>query len=166
MKNIKKINKKRSFAPSFWNRMSNSQKWLMVITLVIFVITTLPFTMVLSIGLLPSFTILLTDPRNTSKLIIVGCFNLAGVFVYLMHIFGNYSLENAFLVMSDVFNLIIMLSSAALGLIIYRELPNLFIFLSKNSNQHRLKNIDERLEKLTEEWGNEIISNQLSSPHK
>lgn len=34
--------------------------------------------MVLLIGLLPTFTILITDPKNTDKLVIVGSFNLAG----------------------------------------------------------------------------------------
>lgn len=155
---MKPLKKKKTPRPFFWNRMSPSQKWLMLLTLAIFLLSTLPFTIVLFIGLLPTFTILLTSPQNTPKLIIVGGFNFAGVLFYIFNIFGNYSLENAFLVVSNVFNLIIMLSSAALGLIIYTELPNLFIFFSNNSAERRLKEIDQRLEQLTEEWGPEILA--------
>ena len=52
-----------------------------------------------------------------------------------------------------------MLSSAAIGLIIYSELPNLFLFFSRISAQRRLENINKRLEKMAEEWGQEILNN-------
>lgn len=74
-------------------KLSTFQKWCALITFLIVLLTTLPFTIVLLIGMLPTFTILLTDPRNSSKLIIVGCFNLAGVFVYILDIIGNFSLR-------------------------------------------------------------------------
>ena len=56
-----------------------------------------------------------------------------------------------------------MLSSAAIGLIIYSELPNLFLFFSRISTQKRLENINKKLEKLTEEWGDEILNNQVAN---
>lgn len=76
-----------------FKKLSTFQKWCALITFLIVLLTTLPFTIVLLIGMLPTFTILLTDPRNSSKLIIVGCFNLAGVFVYILDIIGNFSLR-------------------------------------------------------------------------
>lgn len=116
--------------------------------------------------MLPTFTILLTDPKNSSKLIIVGCFNLAGVFVYILDIIGNFSITHAFIIVSNIFNLIIMLSSAAIGLIVYSELPNLFLFFSRISAQKRLENIDRKLERLTEEWGENILNNQAAPQEK
>ncbi len=147
----------------FFRNMSVFQKWGMLITLLIFLTATLPFTIVLLIGMLPTITILMTDPRNNPKLIIVGCFNLAGVFVYILDIISNFSISYAFVAVTNIFNLIIMLSSAAIGLIIYSELPNLFLFFSRISTQKRLENINKKLEKLTEEWGDEILNNQVAN---
>jgi len=147
----------------FFKKMSVFQKWSMLITLLIFLTATLPFAIVLLIGMLPTLTILLTDPRNNPKLIIVGCFNLAGVFVYILDIISNFSIAYAFVIITNIFNLIIMLSSAALGLIIYSEIPNIFLFFSKISAQKRLENINNKLEKLAEEWGNDILNNQIAT---
>ena len=143
-----------------FKKLSTFQKWCALITFLIVLLTTLPFTIVLLIGMLPTFTILLTDPRNSSKLIIVG------VFGYILDIIGNFSLTHAFVVVGNIFNLIIMLSSAAFGLIVYSELPNLFLFFSRISAQKRLENIDRKLERLTEEWGDEILNNQASAKEK
>lgn len=145
-----------------FKNMSIFKKWGMLITILIFLSATLPFTIVLLIGMLPTLTILLTDPKNNPKLIIVGCFNLAGVFVYILDIIGNFSIAYAFIIVTNIFNLVIMLSSAAIGLIIYSEIPNLFLFFSKISAQKRLENINSKLEKLTEEWGDEILNNQTA----
>ena len=147
-------------------RMSAFQKWCTAITLLFIIFATLPFNIVLFIGMLPTLTILITDPQNNSKLIIVGCFNLAGVFMYILDIIGNFSISHAFVIVGNIFNLIIMLSSAAIGLIIYSELPNLFLFFSRISAQKRLENIDRKLERLTEEWGESILNNQAAPQEK
>ena len=132
------------------------QKALIYIALIIAVCTTLPVMVVLLIGLLPTFTIMITDKNNTNKLIIVGCFNLSGVFIYLFHIISNFTVRDAFFIFSDIFNLIIMLGSAGLRLIVYMEVPNLFIYIYKIIAQKRLKQIDEQLNKLSEDWGETI----------
>lgn len=134
------------------------QKLLLLLGLVVLVITALPAVVILIIGLLPTITIILIDSKNTSKLTIVGCFNLAGVFVCLMNIFNQFNLNHAITILGNVFNIIIMLGAAALGMILYYELPNLFLLISKASAQRRLRNIDNKLEKIAEEWGNECIA--------
>ena len=55
-----------------------------------------------------------------------------------------------------------MLGAAALGMIVFFELPNLFVSISRASAQRKLHNIDSKLEKLSTDWGNEIIE-QISS---
>lgn len=138
-------------------RLSLIQKILLAAGLLIAILTTLPVMVVLLIGLLPTFTIMVTDKTNTNKLIIVGCFNLAGVFIYLFHVINNFTVRDAFFILSDIFNLIIMLGSAGLGLVVYLEVPNLFIYLSKVAAQKRLKTIDANLDKLAEDWGEGIL---------
>lgn len=137
-------------------RLNIFQKILLSLALLIAVVTTLPVMVVLLIGLLPTFTVLITDKTNTNKLIIVGCFNLAGVFIYLFHVISNFTIRDAFFIFSDIFNLIIMLGSAGLGLIVYLEVPNLFIYLYKIMAEKRLKTIDAQLDKLAQDWGEGI----------
>lgn len=159
---MKKENTKKPLAnlKKSYRKLSVVQKMILFIGLMFIVISTLPAVMVLLIGLLPTFTILITDPKNTDKLVIVGSFNLAGVFIYLVSIINTFTIHNAFFIVGDIFNLIIMLGSAGLGLVAYYEIPNLFIFLSKASAQKRLKNIDAKLTHLAEDWGSELIDRQ------
>jgi hypothetical protein len=49
-----------------------------------------------------------------------------------------------------------MLLAAALGIFLYYVLPDLFVYIFKNSAQHRLKIINAKLEKLKETWDNII----------
>lgn len=153
-------NKTKNKLKKSFSKLTMVQKWILLIGLGFIIVSTLPAVLVLLIGLLPTFTILITDPKNTNKLVIVGSFNLAGVFIYLMSIMNNFTIHDAFSIVGDIFNLIIMLGSAGLGLILYYEIPNLFIFISKASSQKRLKNIDEKLQKLGEDWGTELIERQ------
>ncbi len=134
------------------------QKALLLLGLIILVITALPAIVIIIIGLLPTITVLLIDSKNVTKLTMVGCFNLAGVFICLMNIFNQFNLNHAITILGNVFNIIIMLGAAALGMILYYELPNLFLLISKAFAQRRLRNIDNKLEKIADEWGRECIA--------
>ena len=92
---------------------------------------------------------------------IVGCFNIAGVFFYLFNVLNNFSLPNAFSIVGDIFNLILMLASAGIGLILYNEVPNLYATYMQHSYQKQIEKINERLVKLAEEWGTNIPQNKL-----
>lgn len=133
------------------------QKILLLLGLIVLVLTALPAIVILIIGLLPTITVILIDSKNTSKLTMVGCFNLAGVFICLMNIFSQFSVNHAITILGNVFNIIIMLGAAALGMILYYELPNLFLLISKASAQRRLHSIDSKLEKIAEDWGRESL---------
>ncbi len=139
------------------HRMGVLPKLLFLFLLLIAVMRSLPIVIVLFIGLLPTLTLLLIDPKNLNKLIVVGCFNLAGVFVYVFNVIRNYSVHNALFVFGDVFNMILMLCSAGLGLVIYYEMPHIFIYLTKASNQRHIASIDSHIAKLKEIWGQDVI---------
>ena len=47
-----------------------------------------------------------------------------------------------------------MLAGAAIGALLYYILPDLFAYIFKNSAQHRLKTINAKLEKLSNNWAN------------
>ena len=150
LRNSKKENKHLSIA----------QKFLLLLLVAIALIRVMPIVVVLVVGLLPTLTLMIIDGKNINKLIIVGCFNLAGVFVYIFNIAKNYSVDNALFLFSDIFNLILMLGSAAVGLLIYYEVPLLFVYLARISNQHHITSIDARIEKLKEVWGKDVVEKQ------
>lgn len=138
-------------------KLSLIQKWLLLVGLFVLIFSTFPAVLIILIGLLPSITIIITDPRNTNKLTIVGCFNLTGVFICLSSLINQINIPGSFSVINNIFNLIIMLGCSAFGVILYYELPNFFVMMSKVSSQKRIKNIDNRLEKLALDWGQESI---------
>lgn len=153
--------KQTDFKRSFQS-LSLARKSLLFIFLAIIASSVLPAIIVLLIGLLPTLTILFIDPKNSAKLIIIGCFNLSGLFVYLINMINHFSIYGAFNLLSDVFNMIIMLGSAALGFLVYYEMPNLFAYIAQNTSQRRLANIESELKKISEEWGSQIIDKQIN----
>ncbi len=137
-----------------FKRLNWLQKGALAFFLIILMITTFPIVLILMIGLLPTITVMYTDRRNYDKQIIIGCFNLAGVFFYLFRVMGDYAAHNGrFDIVGDVTMLILMLGAAALGLVLYNELPALYIYFARSNYKHRIEKINQRLSKLSEEWG-------------
>lgn len=153
---IKPLPRKTSKKPAL--KFNLLQKFLILLVFAILALTALPVVVILLIGLLPTITVLLTDSKNSGKLTIVGCFNLSGIFICLTDIFNQYAANHSVSILSNIFNIVIMLGAAALGMILYYELPNLFIFLFKSSAQRRLRGIDAKLEKIAADWGRDSIS--------
>ena len=132
------------------------QKLLILLGLIIVSFTILPVVVILFLGLLPTLTVAVTDTKNINKITTVGCFNMAGVMICLNSLFNQFGSEFEFSILNNIFNIVIMLAAAALGVLLYYLLPDLFVFIFKNSAQHRLKTINSKLEKLTETWANII----------
>lgn len=139
-------------------KLSLAQKLLLIFGLVVLSFTALPTVIILLIGLMPTITTILTDSKNINKITIIGCFNMAGVFICLVNLLNQYSAHQEITILGNVFNIIIVLGTAALGMVIYFELPSLFVVISKSSAQRRLHNIENKLEKITSEWGQEIMN--------
>ncbi len=157
MKNSKTTsNTKYSF-----KKLNKVQKLVLIVLLLILTFSSFPIVFILFIGLLPTITIMITDKQNYDKQMIVGCFNIAGVFFYLFNVLNNFSLPNTFSIVGDIFNLILMLASAGIGLILYNEVPNLYATYMQHSYQKQIEKINERLVKLAEEWGTNIPQNKL-----
>ncbi len=162
---MKKVKKKSGpqFIQSF-KKLNKLQKFILILLLISLTFSSFPIVLVLLIGLLPTITVMITDRQNYDKQMIVGCFNIAGVFTYLFNVLGNFSLGHAFFLVSNIFNLILMLGSAALGMILYSEVPSLYVYLRRSSNQRRIEKINSRLEKLSEDWGVETAQNNAAAP--
>lgn len=148
---MNKVTKKQETKKPF--AFTNMQKFLFFFALAVVAAYLTPIMIVLVVGLLPTITIILTDKKNFNKMVIVGCFNLAGIFFYLIMILNDFSMNEAVKILTDVFNLMVMLISAAIGLIVYFEVPQFFIAIAQSGNEKRLENITKKLEKIREEWG-------------
>ncbi len=130
------------------------QKVLIFVAFLIISFTILPAVVVLFLGLLPTLTVVVTDTKNINKITTIGCFNISGVMICLNSVFNQFKSPNTFSIIDNIYNIIIMLTAAAIGMILYHVLPDLFAYIFKNSAQHRLKVINSKLEKLKENWAN------------
>ena len=130
------------------------QKLLIFLAFMVVAFTVLPAVVVLVIGLLPTLTIVVTDTKNINKITTVGCFNIAGVMICLNSILLQFSSGLELSILDNICTIIFMLGAAAFGVLLYYALPDLFVFIFKNSAQHRLKTINAKLEKLSENWAN------------
>ena len=135
---------------------SGFQKVFLFVLLLFISFRILPAVVVLLLGLLPTITIIVTDTKNINKITTVGCFNVAGIMICLNSLFKQFSSSAKFSINDNIHNIIIMLSAAALGVFLYYILPDIFVYIFKNSAQHRLKVINAKLEKLKENWENII----------
>jgi len=137
-------------------KFNSFQKFLLFLGLMIVSFTILPVVVVLFIGLLPTLTAVVTDTKNVNKITTIGCLNMSGLIICLHHIFIQLTSHTPFAIRDNIQDIIIMLSAAAFGAVLYYSLPDLFVFIFKNSAQHRLKVINNRLNRFAENWSNII----------
>ena len=131
-----------------------AQKLLLFLSLIIIIFTVFKPVVILFLGLLPTLTIVLIDTKNINKITTVGCFNVAGLMICLKNLLQQLDQNTAFSIIDNIYNVVIMLTAAAIGVLLYYILPDLFILIFKNSAQHRLKSINAKLEKLKQTWAN------------
>lgn len=155
-----KTENKISIKKNKQSKVSGFQKVFLFALFLVISFRVLPAIVVLFIGLLPTLTILLTDTKNINKITTVGCFNVSGVMICFNNIFNQMTATAKFSIMDNIFNIAIMLFAAGLGMILYYILPDIFVYIFKNSAQHRLKIINAKLEKLKQAWDNLIPDDQ------
>ncbi len=136
------------------SKLNSFQKFIIFLGLMVVAFTILPVVVVLFIGLLPTLTAVVTDTKNINKITTIGCLNMSGLIICLHHIFIQLTSGSTFSIREDINDIIIMLSAAAIGALLYYILPDLFAFIFKNSAQHRLKIINARLNRYAENWSN------------
>lgn len=152
MKAPEPLNSKKN-ANTGMSKLNSFQKFIIFLGLMLVAFTILPVVVVLFIGLLPTLTAVVTDTKNTNKITTIGCLNMSGLIICLHHLFIQLT-SGTFSIRENIYDIIIMLSAAALGAFLYYVLPDLFSFIFKNSAQHRLKIINNKLAKYAENWSN------------
>lgn len=162
-------NSKSNNPPQFakaYKKLSFLQKFLLLALLVVMIFVSFPIVLLLIFGLLPTITVMYTDRQNYDRQLIIGCFNISGVFFYLFGLLTKFSSGLSFNVIDNIFMLIVMLGCAAIGALFYSELPNIYAYFYKISAQKRIEKIDAKLNKLREEWGDDIANGALNHTEK
>lgn len=164
---MKDTNKKSGFnLLKAIRNLSLLQKILLVFFLIVLIVVSFPIVFILIFGLLPTITVMYTAPENYDKQLIIGCFNISGVFFYLFGLLAGFGEGVTNGIADNIFMIIVMLSTAAIGVIVYSELPNLYAYIYKISAQKRIEKINARLDKLRDEWGDELVQRTKSQNEK
>ncbi len=128
------------------------------VAMVVLLIFSLPTVIVFIFGMLPSFAAYIID-RSKEKYatFCVASMNFCGVFPYLMDLWlGTHSIYEATNIMADVFALMIMFGSAAIGWIIYSSMPPVISSFISVIAQQRVNALRAQQRKLIEEWGEAV----------
>lgn len=129
-----------------------------VFLLVIGVVTLLPTTMIIMIGLLPTAVATFVDnSRERLAGLTVGCMNVAGVLPPLLALWHDgHTVENALRILTQPYMLLLMYGGAGVGLLLYINTPLMVSGLLRKQAAFRLKAIERQRNDLREEWGPEV----------
>lgn len=129
---------------------------IMVITLLM--IVALPMMMVLFFGMLPTLVVYFID-RTEEKYhtFSVGGINLSGVFPYLLDLWkAGDPFSAAQHILTNVFSLMVMLSAASFGWIMFLSIPPVIVAFLTVIAQRRVVLLRSQQVELIKEWGKEV----------
>lgn len=131
--------------------------WFSILAALIVVIS-LPTVIVMFFGLLPTFASFLTDrTRDKYSTFCIGGMNFSGVFPFLMDLWmGDHSIAAARDTLTDVFNLGIMYSAAAVGWLLFTFIPPVVGAFLTVLSQRRVATLRNEQRQLIEEWGEAV----------
>lgn len=144
--------------PSGYSRRRASLVLWASIAMVILLWFSLPTVIVFIFGMLPSFAAYVID-RSKEKYatFCVASMNFCGVFPFLMDLWlGTHSIYEATNIMADVFALVVMFGSAAIGWVIYSSMPPVISSFISVIAQQRVNSLRTQQRKLIEEWGEAV----------
>lgn len=114
----------------------------------------------LAFAMMPTIAVFATDKTiGKSKSICVGCMNFAGSFPFLLKFwteFGEQTVTNAFRMVADFQNVIIIYLLAAGGYAIDLAVTGITSSLILQRSESRLKKIRKEQEELVERWGEKV----------
>lgn len=110
-------------------------------------------------GMLPGFIAGVVDRyinRYLTKIVVL--FNFAGIAPYLIQFIVNYNRAHdiAIKFILEPKTWLYIYTYCAIGWIVYWSFPNLNLLIKNISIQFKVNDLNNELDKLTKEWGNEI----------
>lgn len=115
---------------------------------------------ILAFGMMPTIAVFAIDKSvGKSKTICVACMNFAGCFPFLIEFwveFGQQTVVNAFRIVANVQNVIIIYMLAAGGYAIDSAVTGIMSTLLIQRSESRLKKIRQDQENLIDRWGEKV----------
>ena len=120
----------------------------------------LPTVILIGIGMLPSLVAGVIDRSDGKYATFCVCgINFSGLFPFLMDVwFVNHSTDMAIRILTDVFNLVIIFGSAALGWLLFVAVPPVITTFLSVMSQHRMTILKTTQSDIIEEWGEKVAS--------
>ena len=131
------------------------RKLVLLGVVLLFALLFLPTTLLLIVGLLPTFVSLFVGGKM--KMMCVGTINLAGASPFLLELWERgHNFENAISLALDPKNIIVMYCAAAAGYIIDWVVTTIVMSYKAQAAKSRMKVIEKNQKKLEERWGKEV----------
>lgn len=148
-KKQKKIKKKKKGAAGIQ---------LLLIFSVLLGVLFLPTTVMLLIGLVPTFVVFFVNiQKKKAKVVTVGTLNLAGCMPYVFQLWQQENDFNASMnIVLDPMTIIIMYGAACVGYVMDWALTGIVAVMMLERGKKRLKLIKKRQAEMVERWGKKV----------
>jgi len=122
-------------------------------------------TLVLIIGMMPTFGARLSDPTsNKAQTYCVGFCNLASIFPSLYEIYTDkFNMDAAYSIIHNQYNLLIILSGSALGWVLFFIIPSINVSVLRTRDKKNLIAMIKRYDELKKIWGDSIPDSEIIS---
>ena len=120
----------------------------------------LPTTLLLAVGLIPTFVALIVDraPEKYAA-ITVGPMNLCGVLPAALELWqGSHTVEHALRLITDPLTLLVACSAAGVGWLVFYAVPPLVAGIIVAHHEQEIKRAGDHQEKLSAEWGEDVAA--------
>lgn len=125
---------------------------------VVLAIVFLPSTIILAIGMIPSYVAIFVYGRQAAaKALTVASVNLTGCSPFLFDLWvTDHAIQNAIHIISNPTSILVMFGAAGLGYVADWMLTNIIIGLLYEQSKLRLKTIKKQQADLVKRWGEKV----------
>ena len=154
----KKKNKKSNKVALKKGKSLSLKSWAFILVALIMLIVFMPTTVLLLIGMLPTFVAFIVDREpGRNKTFTIGAMNFAGCFPYILALWTKVnSVDMALSLISEPKTIIIMYGAAGLGYIIDFIITYAVSSILIQRSEIRLKKIDLEKGALEKRWGRTV----------
>ena len=117
-----------------------------------------PTVVLILAGLIPTFVAFFVDKdREHSSATAIGAMNCAGLTPFVIDLWlKGQTMANAFIILSDPSNWVVILGAAAIGQLIVSVVPQALATLTLAHSELRIKTLKNNLETLKNSWGPDV----------
>lgn len=138
--------------------MNKAQLQILLIMILVLGGIFMPTTIMVCIGMLPTFVAFLTQKKDTRiRALTIGAMNMAGCSPYLLQLWvEGHSFDNSFSIILDPRTIIIMYMCAAIGYVIDWAVTEFVSSLLYERGLKRKDEMKEHQEAMIERWGEKV----------